>query len=133
MSNATAPSQTVSRRLAQAIVTARPESWPAARAIGQRLLMDVAGICIAARHENYVLAALASVEQDGPCNVIGFAQTCGVEAAAFVNGIAAHRRHMTSAPTAMPRSKSAPGSLWRWAAASKAGTMTTPACTGPPS
>ena len=90
MSTSTAPSQTVSRRLAQAIVTARPESSPAARAIGQRLLMDVAGICIAARHENYVLAALASVEQDGPCNVIGFAQTCGVEAAAFVNGIAAH-------------------------------------------
>jgi 2-methylcitrate dehydratase PrpD len=90
MSNATAPSQTVSRRLAQAIVTARPESWPAAQAIGQRLLMDVAGICIAARHENYVLAALASVEQDGPCSVIGFAQTSGVEAAAFVNGIAAH-------------------------------------------
>ncbi len=52
MSTSTAPSQTVSRRLAQAIVTARPESSPAARAIGQRLLMDVAGICIAARHEN---------------------------------------------------------------------------------
>jgi 2-methylcitrate dehydratase PrpD len=90
MSNATAPSQTVSRRLAQAIITARPESWPAAPAIGQRLLMDVAGICIAARRENYVLAALASVEQDGPCSVIGFAQRYGVEAAAFVNGIAAH-------------------------------------------
>jgi 2-methylcitrate dehydratase PrpD len=90
MSNATAPSQTVSRRLAQAIITARPENWPAAPAIGQRLLMDVAGICMAARHENYVLAALASVEQDGPCSVIGFAQRYGVEAAAFVNGIAAH-------------------------------------------
>ena len=90
MTTSTSNGQTVSRRLAQAIVTARPESWPAAQAIGQRLLMDVAGICMAARHENYVLAALASVEQDGPCSVIGFAQTCGVEAAAFVNGIAAH-------------------------------------------
>jgi len=78
MTASTPNSQTVSRRLAQAIVTARPESWPAAQAIGQRLLMDVAGICIAARHENYVLAALGSVEQDGPCSVIGFAQTCGV-------------------------------------------------------
>ena len=82
--------QTVSRRLAQAIVAARPESWPASQATGQRLLMDIAGICIAARQENYVLAALAAVEQGGPCTVIGFAQSYGVEAAAFVNGIAAH-------------------------------------------
>lgn len=81
---------TVSRRLAQALVHARPEAWPAARATAERLLLDISGICLAARTEPYVLAAQASVEQDGPCTVIGLGQTCGVEGAAFVNGIAAH-------------------------------------------
>ncbi len=81
---------TVSQRLAQAIVGASPEQDALARQVGSRLVLDVVGICLAARHENYVQAALASVEQDGPCTVIGFERGYGVEAAAFVNGIAAH-------------------------------------------
>jgi 2-methylcitrate dehydratase PrpD len=84
------PAMTISRRLAQAITAASPETLPGARATGQRLLMDVTGICIAARSEPYVKAAMAALEQDGPCTVIGSAQTFGVEAASFVNGIAAH-------------------------------------------
>ena len=83
-------SATVAQRLAQVIVQATPEQDALAQHVGQRLLMDVAGICLAARHETYVQAALASLDQDGPCTVIGFAQRCGVEGAAFVNGIAAH-------------------------------------------
>ena len=47
------PAMTISRRLAQAITLASPETLPGARATGQRLLMDVAGICIAARSESY--------------------------------------------------------------------------------
>jgi len=81
---------TVSQRLAQVIVSASPEQDALARQVGNRLILDVAGICLAARHENYVQAALASVEQDGPCTVIGAQRSYGVEAAAFVNGIAAH-------------------------------------------
>ena len=42
------------------------------------------------------------------------------------------RRHITSTPTAMPRSAAAP-SPCRSQAASTAGTITAPACTGPPS
>ncbi len=81
---------TVAQRLAQVIVQATPEQDALGKQVGQRLLMDVAGICLAARHETYVKAALASLDQDGPCTVIGFGQRCGVEGAAFVNGIAAH-------------------------------------------
>ncbi len=84
------PLGTVAQRLAQVIVQATPEKDSLGQQVGQRLLMDVAGICLAARHEVYVKAALASLDQDGPCTVIGFAQSCGVEGAAFVNGIAAH-------------------------------------------
>jgi 2-methylcitrate dehydratase PrpD len=84
------PLGTVAQRLAQVIVQATPEKDALGQQVGQRLLMDVAGICLAARNEVYVKAALASLDQDGPCTVIGFAQRCGVEGAAFVNGIAAH-------------------------------------------
>ncbi len=81
---------TIALRLAQAIARSNPETDPQALPVARRLLMDVAGICIAARHEDYVLAALAALEQPGSCTVIGFPQGYGVEAAAFVNGIAAH-------------------------------------------
>jgi len=86
----TSSAATVAQRLAQVIVSATPEQDALGKQVGQRLLMDVAGICLAARHETYVKAALASLDQDGPCTVIGFGQRCGVEGAAFVNGIAAH-------------------------------------------
>lgn len=84
------PLGTVAQRLAQVVVQAAPEKEALGQQVGQRLLMDVAGICLAARNQVYVKAALASIDQDGPCTVIGFAQRCGVEGAAFVNGIAAH-------------------------------------------
>jgi 2-methylcitrate dehydratase PrpD len=46
---------------------------------------------VAARHEPYVQAAIASIDQPGPCTVFGYdAATLGVEGAAFVNGTAAH-------------------------------------------
>jgi 2-methylcitrate dehydratase PrpD len=90
MNNTTFSTDTVAQRMAQVIVQATPEKDTLGQQVGQRLLMDVAGICLAARHEVYVKAALASLDQDGPCTVIGFAQSCGVEGAAFVNGIAAH-------------------------------------------
>jgi 2-methylcitrate dehydratase PrpD len=90
MNESKTPLGTVAQRLAQVIVQATPEKDALGQQVGQRLLMDVAGICLAARNEVYVKAALASLDQDGPCTVIGFAQRCGVEGAAFVNGIAAH-------------------------------------------
>lgn len=87
---ASAAVPTIAARLAAGIAGAAPEQDPQALPIARRLLMDVAGICIAARREDYVLAALAALEQPGPCTAIGFPHGLGVEAAAFVNGIAAH-------------------------------------------
>ena len=80
----------VAERLARGIVACTPESDPRALPIARRLLLDIGGICVAARHEPYVAAALASIDQPGPCTVSGSAQTLGVEGAAFVNGTAAH-------------------------------------------
>ena len=86
----TSDGPTIAQQLARFIVNAQPQTLPQAHATGQRLLMDIVGICLSARHEPYVHAALSALDQDGPCSVIGFAQRYGVEAAAFVNGIAAH-------------------------------------------
>ena len=83
-------SPSVAERLARGIVACTPETDPRALPIAQRLVMDIVGICIAARHAPYVAAALASIDQPGPCTVIGSAMTLGVEGAAFVNGTAAH-------------------------------------------
>lgn len=81
---------TIAAQLAAGIVRSHPEKEALGQHVGKRLIMDVAGICMAARHETYVKAALSSFEQDGICTVFGFEQKCGVEGAAFVNGIAAH-------------------------------------------
>lgn len=90
MSSERTSGPTIAQRLAAAMAQSAPERDPLALPVARRLLMDVAGICIAARYEDYVVAALAAVEQPGPCTAIGFSQGYGVEAAAFVNGIAAH-------------------------------------------
>jgi 2-methylcitrate dehydratase PrpD len=80
----------ISQRLARGIVAANPQHEPGAREAGLRMVLDIAGICIAAREQPYVRAALAAIDPDGPCTVLGHARKLGVEGAAFVNGIAAH-------------------------------------------
>jgi hypothetical protein len=54
------------------------------------LLVDVGGLCVAARATPYVRAALASWDADGAASVIGHARTLDAAGAAFVNGTAAH-------------------------------------------
>src|SRR3954453_1587431 len=58
--------------------------------VTQKLLIDVAGLCVAARHADYVQAALKGWESDGRCTAIGHARTLDAGGAAFVNGTAAH-------------------------------------------
>ena len=86
--NAVNPS--IAQRLAQALVASNPAADRRALPVARRLLLDVAGICVAARHEPYVHAAIGAIDQPGPCTVIGSDQRMGVEGAAFVNGTAAH-------------------------------------------
>jgi 2-methylcitrate dehydratase PrpD len=56
----------------------------------EELLIDVIGLCITARNENYIKSALAGWEEKGPCTVIGHSAPASTAAAAFVNGTAAH-------------------------------------------
>jgi 2-methylcitrate dehydratase PrpD len=81
----------VSERLAQHIASldaGRPSQ--AVRETCERLLIDVIGLCVAARGTGYVAAALAAWPDRGPTTAIGHAQTLSAAGGAFVNGVAAH-------------------------------------------
>jgi 2-methylcitrate dehydratase PrpD len=54
------------------------------------LVIDVAGLCLTARNEDYVKSAIAGLDDDGPCTAIGHARTLSTAGAAFVNGTATH-------------------------------------------
>ena len=54
------------------------------------LLVDVVGLAVTARHEDYVRAALAACDDDGTCTAIGHGRTLSAAAAALVNGTAIH-------------------------------------------
>ncbi len=85
------PQVSVAQQLAGRIAGLRAERLPpAVRAKCVDLLIDVAGLCVTARNEDYVKAALAGLDDDGPCTAIGHARTLSSAGAAFVNGTAAH-------------------------------------------
>ncbi len=63
---------------------------PAVRRKCEDLLVDVVGLCVTARNEDYVKSALAGWDDDGPCTAIGHKRTLSAAGAAFINGTAAH-------------------------------------------
>ena len=63
---------------------------PAVRAKCEELVIDVTGLAVTARNEDYVKATLAACDDDGPCTAIGHARTLSAAAAAIVNGTAIH-------------------------------------------
>ena len=68
-----------------------PEAIPgAARTVATNALLDVAGLCIAARGTDYVRAALAAWDAEGPCTALGHARGLDAAGAALINGTAAH-------------------------------------------
>jgi 2-methylcitrate dehydratase PrpD len=85
------PKVSVAERLAGRIVALDADKLPpAVRRKCEDLLVDVAGLCVTARHEDYIRAALAGLDDNGPCTAIGHARTLSAAGAAFVNGAAAH-------------------------------------------
>ncbi|MEK9662375.1 MAG: MmgE/PrpD family protein [Alphaproteobacteria bacterium] len=60
------------------------------RTVMESLLLDVVGLCVAARHSDYVAATMASCIAEGPCTAIGHARGLDAYGAALVNGTAIH-------------------------------------------
>jgi 2-methylcitrate dehydratase PrpD len=85
------PKISVAQTLAEKIVTLKPGTLPAATTRKcEDLLIDVVGLCVTARNQDYIESALAGCDDDGPCTVIGHTRTLSASGAAFVNGTAAH-------------------------------------------
>src|SRR5882724_8074176 len=85
------PKVSVAEHLANRIAALDAAALPAAvRGKCEDLLIDVVGLCVTARNEDYVKAALAGWDDDGPCIAIGHARRMSAAGAAFVNGTAAH-------------------------------------------
>src|SRR5258707_8495388 len=89
--NAPAGLRSVAERLADAVVSLSPGEIPAqARLRCEDLLVDVGGLCVAARASDYIRALVASVDGGGPCTAIGHASGFRAEDAAMIGGTAAH-------------------------------------------
>jgi 2-methylcitrate dehydratase PrpD len=81
----------VAEALAAAVACAREAPFPApVRATFEMLLIDIAGLCVAARNTDYVRAAGDSWEATGDSTAIGHRRAFDAGGAAFVNGTAAH-------------------------------------------
>ena len=79
--------ESITERLADAV---RAADAAPMRETAEKLLIDVAGLCIAARQTDYVRAALGGWESAGGCTALGHARALDAAGAAFVNGTAAH-------------------------------------------
>src|SRR3954449_13115812 len=85
------PKTSVAEALAEKIVALKVGTLPAATSRKcEDLLIDVVGLCVTARNEDYVASAVAGWDDDGSCTVIGHQRTVNAAGAAFVNGTAAH-------------------------------------------
>jgi 2-methylcitrate dehydratase PrpD len=85
------PKTSVAETLAEKIVALKPATLPdTTRRKCEDLLIDVVGLCVTARNEDYLRSALGACDDDGPCTAIGHKRTLNAAGAAFVNGTAAH-------------------------------------------
>jgi 2-methylcitrate dehydratase PrpD len=85
------PKISVAETLAQKIVALKAGTLPAATTRKcEDLLIDVVGLCVTARNEDYITSALGGWDDDVPCTAIGHKRTLNASGAAFVNGTAAH-------------------------------------------
>lgn len=81
----------VSERLADWLVGVNSAAIPdRAREAVLDTTIDVIGLCLSARDNDYTKAAMAAWDGSGPCTVFGFSETRDAYSAALINGTAAH-------------------------------------------
>jgi 2-methylcitrate dehydratase PrpD len=91
MPSPTLPKIAVAETLAQKICAQDVAKLPpAVRRKCEELLIDVVGLAVTARNEDYVKSVIGACDDDGPCTAIGHARTLSAAAAALVNGTAIH-------------------------------------------
>src|SRR5215472_15604724 len=91
MTSPSLPKIAVAEQLAQSIAALDPAKLPqAVRRKCEELLIDVVGLAVTARNEDYVKGVIAACDDDGPCTAIAHPRTLSAAAAALVNGSAIH-------------------------------------------
>ena len=86
-----AATSSVAEALVERIADLVPQTIPdSVRRRAEELLIDVVGLCVAARRTDYLRALMRGVDGGGPCTAIGHAATFRPEVAAMINGTAAH-------------------------------------------
>jgi 2-methylcitrate dehydratase PrpD len=81
----------VAETLAERIAAIEPSrSPPAVRLVAENLMLDVIGLCVAARGTGYIQAVLGSCLASGGATAIGHSRTFDAGGGALVNGTAAH-------------------------------------------
>src|SRR5947207_14738884 len=81
------PKTSVAETLAEKIVALKAGSLPATTTRKcEDVLIDVVGLCVAARNEDYVASALAGWDDGGACTVLGHPRTLRSAGAASVMG-----------------------------------------------
>src|SRR6266404_4021395 len=97
------PKTSVAEILAHKIAALAPPRLPApVRRKCEDLLIDVVGLCLTARNEDYVRAALAGWDEEGPCSAIGHARGMSAAGAAFVPAVlAACERYHPDGPSTL--------------------------------
>jgi 2-methylcitrate dehydratase PrpD len=84
-------STTVAETLAAAITGVTPGGLPrGVHAMADNMVLDIIGLCLAARRTDYIQAALDGTDGEGACTVIGHRRTLDSAGAALINGTAAH-------------------------------------------
>jgi 2-methylcitrate dehydratase PrpD len=85
------PQTAIAEQLAQKICALDAARLPkTVRVKCEELLIDVVGLAVTARNEDYVKSAIEACDDDGPCTAIGHVRTLSAAAAALVNGTAIH-------------------------------------------
>jgi 2-methylcitrate dehydratase PrpD len=85
------PRTAIAEHLAQNVAALDVAKLPqAVRRKCEELLIDVVGLAVTARNEDYVKSVIAACDDDGPCTAIGHERTLSAAAAALVNGTAIH-------------------------------------------
>ncbi len=78
-------------RLAAQALALSVEGIPApVRRRAEELLIDVVGLCVAARRTDYMKSVQGAIDASGRCTAIGHTTTYGPDQAALINGTAAH-------------------------------------------
>jgi len=82
---------TIAETLAAKIARLSAATLPArVRSVADDLVLDVTGLCVAARNADYVAATIDGLDSTGACTAIGHEHTFDSAGAALINGVAAH-------------------------------------------